>query len=86
MVERPVKNGVLLTKDLYWVGVYYGYVAEAGDPDGMYWRAWYLEQDGGSKEYVKQCRKEAKELYRKAADLGQQDAMKRMKKGFGLFW
>ena len=52
----------------------------------MYWLAWYLEQDGGSKEYVKQCRKEAKELYRKAADLGQQDAMKRMKKGFGLFW
>ena len=32
------------TKDLYWVGVYYGYVAEDGNADGRYWKVWTLEQ------------------------------------------
>ena len=80
------REGIGCETNLSIASSYYRHAAEAGDPDGMYWLAWYLEQDGGSKEYVKQCRKEAKELYMKAADLGQQEAMKRMKKGFGLFW
>ena len=84
------RDGYGHEKDLYWAGVYYGYAAEAGNADGMYWKAWTLEQMNQNKEceseFSEDLRlqelKEAEEWYRKAADLGQKDAIQRVAQGF----